>query len=80
MTNEEINKVKRIFDKCLEVNSKGNAEVFVRFSPHVSLITVSIHSPSWKDNKDGKSMDFYFDNLAAGCSLELVEDTIDLYM
>lgn len=35
MTIKEMNKVKRIFDKCMEVNKRGKAEVFFQLSPHV---------------------------------------------
>ena len=80
MNTDEMHKVKRIIDKCMEVNRKGKAEVFFQFSPHVDLLTISIHSPNWKGNKDGKRMDFYFDNLAAGDSLELIEYTLDAYI
>ena len=73
-------KVKRIFDKCMEVNKRGKAEVFFQLSPHVKQISISIHSPNWKCNKDGQRMDFYFDNLAAGESLESIEYTLDAYI
>ena len=80
MNTEEMYKVKRIIDKCLEVNRKGKAQVFFNFMPHVNLITISIHGPNWKGNKDGERMDFYFDNLAAGESLESIEYTLEAYM
>lgn len=80
MTIKEMNKVKRIFDKCMEVNKMGKAEVFFQLSPHVKQISISIHSPNWKCNKDGQRMDFYFDNLAAGESLESIEYTLDAYI
>jgi hypothetical protein len=80
MTIKEMNKVKRIFDKCMEVNKRGKAEVFFQLSPHVKQISISIHSPNWKCNKDGQRMDFYFDNLAAGESLESIEYTLDAYI
>lgn len=80
MTIKEMNKVKRIFDKCMEVNKRGRAEVFFQLSPHVKQISISIHSPNWKCNKDGQRMDFYFDNLAAGESLESIEYTLDAYI
>ena len=80
MNTDEMYKVKRIIDKCLEVNRKGKAQVFFDFMPHVKLIAISIHSPNWKDNKDGKRMDFYLDNPAAGDSLESIEDTLDAYI
>ena len=80
MTIEEMNKVKRIFDKCMEVNKRGKAEVFFQLSPHVKQVSISIHSPNWKCNKDGQRVDFYFDNLAAGISPEVVEHMLDLYM
>lgn len=80
MTIKEMHKVKRIFDKCMEVNKRGKAEVFFQLSPHVKQISISIHSPNWKGNKDGKRMDFYFGNLAAGDSLELIEYTLDAYI
>ena len=80
MTSKEMKKVKRIFDKCMEVNKRGKAEVFFQLSPHVKQISISIHSPNWKCNKDGQRMDFYFDNLAAGESLESIEYTLDAYI
>lgn len=80
MTIKEMNKVKRIFDKCMEVNKRGKAEVFFQLNPHVKQISISIHSPNWKCNKDGQRMDFYFDNLAAGESLESIEYTLDAYI
>jgi len=47
MTENQIEAIKRIFDKCIEVNKKGRAEVFFDWHPHTSQVDVSIHVPNW---------------------------------
>lgn len=63
MTEKQIEAIKRIFDKCIEVNKKGRAEVFFDWYPHTSQVEVSIHVPNWNMNRKCKSMNFYYANL-----------------
>ena len=80
MNTDEMHKVKRIIDKCMEVNRKGKAEVFFQFSPHVDLLTISIHSPNWKSDKEGVRMEYFYPNFNQGNGLEEIEETLDRYM
>ena len=80
MTVKESYKVNELFNKCMEVNMRGKAEVFFQFSPHVRLISISIHSPSWKEDRDGKQMEFYFDCEELKDSLKSIEKALDEYM
>ena len=80
MTIKELYNVKDLFDKCMEVNMRGKAEVFFQFSPHVRLISISIHSPSWKEDRDGKQMEFYFDFEGLKDSLKSIEKALDEYI
>ena len=80
MTTKEMYEVKRIIDKCLEVNRKGKAQVFFQLLAHVNLVTVSIHNPNWKVDKHGVRMELFYDGLAQGNSLEEIEETLDRYM
>lgn len=63
MTENQIEAIKRIFDKCIEVNKKGRAEVFFDWHPHTSQVDVSIHVPNWNMNRKCKSMIFYYARL-----------------
>ena len=80
MNTDEMYKVKRIIDKCMEVNMRGKAEVFFQFSPHVRLISISIHSPSWKEDRDGKKMECYYDLEKLKDSLKSIEKALEEYM
>ena len=80
MTIKEMNKVKRIFDKCMEVNKRGKAEVFFQLSPHVKQISISIHSPNWKSDKEGVRMEYFYPDFNQGNGLEEIEETLDRYM
>lgn len=80
MNTDEMHKVKRIIDKCMEVNRKGKAEVFFQFSPHVDLLTISIHSPNWKSDKKGVRMEYFYPDFNQGNGLEEIEERLDRYM
>ena len=75
MTEKQIEAIKRIFDKCIEVNKKGRAEVFFDWHPHTSQVDVSIHVPNWNMNRKGKSMIFYYARL----DIEYDYPSMDLY-
>ena len=75
MTEKQIEAIKRIFDKCIEVNKKGRAEVFFDWHPHTSQVDVSIHVPNWNMNKKCKSMIFYYARL----DIEYDYPSMDLY-
>lgn len=61
LDDKQIDTIKRIFDKCVEVNKKGIVEVFFNWHPHTSEVEVSIHVPNWKRDKKGERMHFYYD-------------------
>lgn len=64
MINEkQIEIIKRIFDKCIEVNKKMRAEAFFTWHAHVQQIDVDIYIPNWKKKCKHKNMHFYYDNL-----------------
>ena len=48
LDDKQIDTIKRIFDKCVEVNKKGIVEVFFDWHPHTSQVDVSIHVPNWE--------------------------------
>lgn len=75
MTEKQIEAIKRIFDKCIEVNKKGRAEVFFDWHPHTSQVDVSIHVPNWNMNRKCKKMTFYY----AGLDIEYDYPSRDLY-
>ena len=75
MTEKQIEAIKRIFDKCIEVNKKGRAEVFFDWHPHTSQVDVSIHVPNWNMNRKCKSMTFYYARL----DIEYDYPSMDLY-
>nr|DAX95780.1 MAG TPA: hypothetical protein [Caudoviricetes sp.] len=80
MAIKELYKVQELINKCMEVNMRGKAEVFFQFSPHVRLISISIHSPSWKEDRDGKKMECYYDLEKLKDSLKSIEKALDEYM
>ena len=88
MTEKQIEAIKRIFDKCIEVNKKGRAEVFFDWHPHTSQVDVSIHVPNWNMNRKGKSMIFYYARLDIGYDypsmdlykLNTIEKELDKYI
>ena len=50
MLNKKIReKILKIMELGLEVNSKKKNTVFIRFSGHCELFEVSIHSKGWKN-------------------------------
>lgn len=63
LTVEQTEVVRRIFEKSLEVNQRGRAEVFFDFHPHTSQVDVTIHVPNWEKSPKGKRMYFYYDKL-----------------
>ena len=63
LDDKQIDTIKRIFDKCVEVNKKGIVEVFFDWHPHTSQVDVSIHVPNWEKSPKGKRMYFYYDKL-----------------
>ena len=59
MLNKEIReKILKIMELGLEVNSREKNTVFIRFSGHCELFEVSIHSKGWKN---GVGADFFKD-------------------
>ena len=88
MTEKQIEAIKRIFDKCIEVNKKGRAEVFFDWHPHTSQVDVSIHVPNWNMNRKCKSMTFYYARLDIGYDypsmdlykLNTIEKELDKYI
>ena len=75
MTEKQIEEIKRIFNKCIEVNKKGRAEVFFDWHPHTSQVDVSIHVPNWSMNRKCKKMTFHY----AGLDIEYDYPSTDLY-
>ncbi|RKW52458.1 MAG: hypothetical protein D8H95_14945 [Lachnospiraceae bacterium] len=87
MTDKEVSIVRKLFDKCMEINQKGKAEAFFHLSPHVKQISIRIHTPNWTRDKDGKDMysyydspDFYKDPELHEYSLEAIEEELDKYI
>lgn len=59
MLNKKIReKILKIMELGLEVNSKKKNTVFIRFSGHCEIFEVSIHSKGWKQ---GLGADFFKD-------------------
>lgn len=59
MLNKKIReKILKIMELGLEVNSKKKNTVFIRFSGHCEIFEVSIHSKGWKQ---GVEADFFKD-------------------
>lgn len=88
LDDKQIDTIKRIFDKCVEVNKKGIVEVFFNWHPHTSEVEVSIHVPNWEKDKKGKRMYFYSDSedydncisLVGGYAPSEIEKELDSYI
>ena len=67
-------KMLKIMELGLEVNSKKKNTVFIRFSGHCELFEVSIHSKGWKN---GVGADFFKDMFLARLSQRETEEKLD---
>ena len=75
MLNKEIReKILKIMELGLEVNSREKNTVFIRFSGHCELFEVSIHSKGWKN---GVGADFFKDMFLARLSQRETEEKLD---
>lgn len=75
MLNKKIReKILKIMELGLEVNSKEKNTVFIRFSGHCELFEVSIHSKGWKN---GVGADFFKDMFLARLSQRETEEKLD---
>ena len=75
MLNKKIReKILKIMELGLEVNSKKKNTVFIRFSGHCELFEVSIHSKGWKN---GVGADFFKDMFLARLSQRETEEKLD---
>lgn len=67
-------KILKIMELGLQVNSKEKNTVFIRFSGHCELFEVSIHSKGWKN---GVGADFFKDMFLARLSQRETEEKLD---
>ena len=67
-------KILKIMELGLEVNSREKNTVFIRFSGHCELFEVSIHSKGWKN---GVGADFFKDMFLARLSQRETEEKLD---
>ena len=67
-------KMLKIMELGLEVNSKKKNTVFIRFSGHCEIFEVSIHSKGWKN---GVGADFFKDMFLARLSQRETEEKLD---
>ena len=67
-------KILKIMELGLEVNSQEKNTVFIRFSGHCELFEVSIHSKGWKN---GVGADFFKDMFLARLSQRETEEKLD---
>ena len=75
MLNKKIReKILKIMELGLEVNSKKKNTVFIRFSGHCEIFEVSIHSKGWKN---GVGADFFKDMFLARLSQRETEEKLD---
>jgi hypothetical protein len=75
MLNKKIReKILKIMELGLEVNSKKKNTVFIRFSGHCELFEVSIHSKGWKN---GVGADFFKDMFLARLSQRETEEKLN---
>lgn len=75
MLNKKIReKILKIMELGLEVNSKEKNTVFIRFSGHCEIFEVSIHSKGWKN---GVGADFFKDMFLARLSQRETEEKLD---
>ncbi len=75
MLNKKIReKILKIMELGLEVNSKKENTVFIRFSGHCELFEVSIHSKGWKN---GVGADFFKDMFLARLSQRETEEKLN---
>ena len=67
-------KILKIMELGLEVNSREKNTVFIRFSEHCEIFEVSIHSKGWKE---GLGADFFKDMFLARLSQRETEEKLD---
>ena len=67
-------KILKIMELGLEVNSREKNTVFIRFSGHCEIFEVSIHSKGWKN---GVGADFFKDMFLARLSQRETEEKLD---
>ena len=67
-------KILKIMELGLEVNSREKNTVFIRFSGHCEIFEVSIHSNGWKE---GLGADFFKDMFLARLSQRETEEKLD---
>ena len=67
-------KILKIMELGLEVNSREKNTVFIRFSGHCEIFEVSIHSKGWKE---GLGADFFKDMFLARLSQRETEEKLD---
>lgn len=67
-------KILKIMELGLEVNSREKNTLFIRFSGHCEIFEVSIHSKGWKN---GVGADFFKDMFLARLSQRETEEKLD---
>lgn len=75
MLNKEIKeKILKIIELGLEVNSREKNTVFVNYSGHCDVLELRIHSEGWKQ---GKGANFFRDVYLATLSQREAEQNLD---
>ncbi|MGP1428951.1 MAG: hypothetical protein ACTTJX_01810 [Fusobacterium sp.] len=79
MLNKEIiEKIKKIMELGLEINSRKKNTIFIRFSGHCEILEVVIHSKGWEN---GLGADFfkniYFTLSSKNEVIEILDEIIE---
>ena len=79
MLNKEIReKILKIMELGLQVNSKEKNTVFIRFSGHCEIFEVSIHSKGWKNGLGADFFkDIFFSNSPKNEAIKILDEIIE---
>lgn len=79
MLNKEIReKILKIMELGLEVNSREKNTVFIRFSGHCEIFEVSIHSKGWKNGLGADFFkDIYFGSSSENEAIKILDEIIE---
>ena len=76
MTDIEMGAIKKLFNKCLEVNLKGKAYVYFQLTSGPDTVTISIYSPC----EDIKSYYFLYEDLLINRNLKSIERELNKWI
>lgn len=55
----DFKKIQEIYDMCFQIQTKGIATVFVRFSGHINGVEIDIYYGGWIPGRNGETKSFH---------------------